>query len=66
VSDRELNDTLADVADELIFHLATDPAVRFQLLDQIRPARKGAAVKKLIPAKRVFKNASKLFRSKLT
>ena len=66
VSDRELNDTLADVADEFIFHLATDPAVRFKLLDQIKPARKGAAVKKAITAKRVFKNASQLFRSKLT
>lgn len=65
VSDRQLNDTLAEVADEFIFHVATDPAVRFKLLDQIKPAKRAAGVKKAATVKHVFANASPLFKSKL-
>jgi serine protease len=65
VSDRQLNDTLAEVADEFIFHVATDPAVRFKLLDQIKPAKRAAGIKRAATVKRVFTNASPLFKSKL-
>ena len=66
VSDRQLSTTLSDLADEFIFHVATDPAVRFKLLDRIKPANKAAGIKTATTAKRVFKNASPLLKAQLT
>lgn len=66
LSDRQLSATLSDLADEFIFHVATDPAVRFKLLDRIKPANKAAGIKTATTAKRVFKNASPLLKAQLT
>lgn len=66
VSDRQLNNALSALADEFIFHVATDPAVRFKLLDRIKPATKAASVKTQTTAKRMFKNASPLLKAQLS
>lgn len=65
VSDRQLNDALAEVADELIFHVATDSAVRDKLLAQIKPVKRSASGPEVITMQRVFTHASPLLRSKL-
>jgi serine protease len=67
VSDRQLNDALAEVADELAFHIATDPTVRFGLLDVVKPIKKkGMTVKAVKSPRRMFKHASPQLKSKLT
>jgi thermitase len=65
VSDRHLSDVLASVADEFIFHVATEPAVRARLLALIKPAKCAAGARGAAGLKRLFRQASPLFRSKL-